>query len=398
MNNLRIPFRISELIYRNIRNEISEEEKQELNEWIEMNTLNKDLYIKVISEENISSKLTSYNLFNKNSAWQKVVEKIEEPSVNRVFKPYKMLRYAAVILVPLLIGGYFALKIFDKHPDTIIVPGSHKAVLTLGNGKQIELNNTTKETIIKDEKVNILDAGKTLKYIAEKIKETTTEHLIYNTLSTPKGGEYTVELTDGTKIWLNADSRLRYPVKFSVNERKVFIEGEAYFEVSKDPDKPFIVNVNNMQIKVLGTSFNVMAYSDENNIATTLVEGKVQINTVHDSINNKNCIIIKPGEQALLMKNNNTIHVKEVNTEVYTAWKEGMFVIANETLESLMRRLGRWYNFETRFINPETRNYHFSGTLGRYENINEILEMISLTTNIFFEIRDNTIFVNSKKI
>ena len=398
MDNLNASFEIAELIFREVRNEINEEEKTVLHNWLSESSANKELYQKIINQKLIVEKLIILNKFDKQFAWQKVSKQIRKPAANKIIVLKKLLRYAA-ILIPALVAGYLIIQktVIDKNhqlADVVsIQTGTQKAILTLGSGSEIELKNSIKEVIFSEQEAEIIDADNTLQYIAKKIHITKE---VYNTLETPKGGEYSVQLADGTKIWLNAASKLTYPVEFVGNKRKVQIEGEAYFEVAKNRNKPFVVSTGKMEVEVLGTSFNVMSYRNEQNIQTTLVEGKIIVKTKEESNRNQSAIEISPGEQVVLEKENNRLISKQVDTDIYTAWKDGKFVVANETLEDFMRRLERWYNFETQYSSDELRNYHFSGTLDRYSNISDLLELISLTTNLSFEIKSKTILVKQK--
>ncbi len=389
------------MIIRQLRKEISEEEKTVLQNWLTESPANKKLYHKIIDQAHIKEKLKAYGKYNKQNAWKKIMKQIRKPGANRTVSLNKFLRYAA-IFIPTLIGGYLFIHHTLTESNNQIVntlsieTGTQKALLTLGNGIEIELKNSTEEVIISEQEADIIDVDNTLRYITTEVPGKTEVQEVYNTLETPRGGEYSIVLADGTKIWLNAASKLSYPVDFIGDKRKVQIEGEAYFEVAENRNKPFIVSSSEMEIEVLGTSFNVMSYKDEESILTTLVEGKVRVKMTDGGNRNLSSIGIIPGEQVVFKKEKNTLSSMQVDTDIYTAWKDGKFIVANETLEDLMRRLGRWYNFETDYSSSELRNYHFSGTLDRYSNISDLLELISLTTNLSFEIKSKTIIVKHK--
>jgi transmembrane sensor len=401
MKNLKIPFEISECIFRQLKDEANKQDKLMLQKWLNENPSNKELYDKITNTTLIEKKLMRYEKYNKDKAWQNILEQKEKPAHNKKIRLQKIIRYAAAILIPVMIGSYFLFRssLFDRDNMPVIsekiVPGTQKAVLTLGNGEKIMLNNTERKTITAEKKVNITDAGNMVKYIP--LKKEGAKAIIYNTLETPRGGEYSIVLSDGTRIRLNAASKLRFPVTFPDKERRVYIEGEAYFEVTKNKTSPFVVITDQMEITVLGTSFNVMAYKEEDNIETTLVEGMVKIKSGNNGLENTKSIEINPGEQAFLVKETQTLGSRKVNTKLYTAWKDGKLIFSNEPLDVLMRRLERWYNFETKYSSPEIKNYHFSGTLDRYQDFSGILEMISMTTSISFEIKNNVVYVTSKK-
>lgn len=392
-------FKIAELIFRDLQGRLTGEEEDILRKWIALTPENRALYEKIIDEDTILARLKAYDEVNSEKAWEKIDSLISEKNKNRRLHISHFMKYAAAVLIPALLITYIYVRKhgYDRQNQVAhtveILPGTQRAILTLSDGKQIELNVSGQEAVIKENEVNIHNASKTLRYLEDTTQKNEFGEIAYNTLATPKGGEYYLELTDGTKIWLNADSKLRYPTLFAKDERRVFLEGEAYFEVKKNPAKPFIVDAYEMETRVLGTSFNITAYSDDKNMATTLAEGAVKVSIVSNTADESANLVLKPGEQAVLEKESNTFNILKVDTETYTAWKEGKFVIANEELESIMRRLGRWYNFETQFTSPETRYLHFSGTIGRYDTIESILEMISLTTKISFEIKDKVVYV-----
>jgi len=401
MEKLKIPFEIADILFRQLKHDLNREEEIRLQNWLEKDPSNSSLYHRIKEEGYIRKKLKRYEDYDKKTAWLNIIRQIDQPVSTRRMVLRKLIPYAAAILILAAIGGYlfFNHLLFDTKNQVvktgIIVPGTQKAILTLGNGEKIALNNTMEEVVIPEQQVDIVDANNTLTYL-EKEPEKKEKTIVYNTLETPRGGEYHVVLSDGTRIWLNAVSKLRYPTEFSGDVRYVEIEGEAYFEVAENRRKPFIVNTGKMEIVVLGTSFNVMAYCDEENIETTLIEGSVKVNIVNEVNSDLNAIEITPGQQAVFVKEQNILEQKKVNTEVFTAWMDGKFIIDHESLEGLMRRLGRWYDFETEYTDPEIRNYHFSGTIKRYDNISSILEMIALTTHISFEIKNNTVIATKK--
>jgi ferric-dicitrate binding protein FerR (iron transport regulator) len=261
----------------------------------------------------------------------------------------------------------------------------------LGNGETIKLGCEEERKLIAAKQSNIIDTNSTLIYT--KAAQLAEQKGTFNTLQTPQGGEYSLVLTDGTKIWLNAASEIKYPVQFNDTIRQVFLKGEAYFEVVENKSKPFIVNTNNIYVTVLGTSFDVMAYQDEENIKTTLVRGRVKIETTTKDTKQTEKVYLQPGQQAVLENTSNKLVVKTVETEIYTSWKEGKFVFNNETLGEIMRKLQRWYVFDIKYRDEETKKIHFSGTVKRYDNISNIIDMIEMTTNIKFEVKENVIMV-----
>jgi ferric-dicitrate binding protein FerR (iron transport regulator) len=296
-----------------------------------------------------------------------------------------------------MIGGFVWIYFGKKEQasmatiDTVIQPGSQKALLVLADGATVEFDD--------DEPLAELDQGdavirneKNELVYSEKERFGRSRRLVYNELRTPRGGGYSLSLADGSKVWLNAGSSLRFPVSFSDSTRHVFLEGEAYFQVTHN-GKPFIVTSGEMDVRVLGTSFNVLAYPDEQQLVTTLVEGSVRIDLGGKESEAVSSRILRADDQAVISIANADIEVSKVNTSQYTSWIEGKLEFHNEDLDKVMKRLARWYDFEYEFENNGAKDFHFSARFDNSENISTILEMLELTTDVKFELRENTIVV-----
>ena len=397
MKNNMDEYKIAELIFLELQENISDADKKVLHNWINESEENTILYQKIITEKNIVNKIGTYNKIDKKAAWSNLNLLIDKKTNVRKINFIKVIKYAAVISIPIIIGAYYLFNnILQSDKNEIaevhtISPGTQKAILTTSTNNKIELGKTEKKQVFRFSKAVVTDTSQTLTYQKnEEVIEQEVE-ITYNTLETPRGGEYTLVLSDGTTVYLNAESNLVFPEAFPGESREVTLEGEAYFEVTKSESKPFIVKTNEYDIKVYGTAFNVSAYESDNFTHTTLVEGSVGLTY------NKDEIKLEPGEQANLNKTTHEISKKEVDTYVYIAWKDGKFVFANESLENILKRLSRWYNTEAYYEKEKLKNYHFSGTLNRYDNIDEILNMIALTTNIKFKIENQMILVKEKK-
>ncbi|MGY0036944.1 FecR family protein [Pedobacter sp. NJ-S-72] len=209
-------------------------------------------------------------------------------------------------------------------------------------------------------------------------------------METPKGGQYQLVLPDGTKVWLNAASSLRYPVAFQGNERKVELTGEAYFEVAKDKTRPFEVYSNNQVVQVLGTHFNINAYSNEPFVSTTLLEGSVKVT---NSLTNAQKII-RPGQQSLISKDGQAgIEVKNMDLDEAVAWKNGYFMFNEEELESILKKVSRWYNVDVQYEQEELKHQLFSGTLSKYSNVSQVLKKLEMLQSIHFKIEGRKIIV-----
>lgn len=274
-------------------------------------------------------------------------------------------------------------KINTQHLNAQIKirPGQNKAVLTLSNGKSISLNEQNNGELA-------TDAGVIVTKLSDgQLSYSTSEDQVkgalqFNTISTPKGGQYMVTLPDGTKVWLNAHSLLRYPVYFAGKERVVEVEGEAYFEVTKNKLKPFKVIAKDIEVKVLGTHFNVTAYADESS-ETTLLEGSVDVNSK----------ILFPGQQAQINNQTKKLSVSNVNTDEVVAWKNGLFIFRNEDIQSIMKKISRWYDVEVEFKDKKILNERFGGTFSRSGELSEMLESMSLTGMIHFKMEGRRVIV-----
>ncbi|MBA4276391.1 FecR family protein [Flavobacterium sp.] len=273
-----------------------------------------------------------------------------------------------------------------------IAPGGNRGILTLSNGKQIVLADiSAKDTIAKEGKqaeVTIkMSANGVITYVinpnAEAPKVAANS---FNTLSTPTGGQYNIVLADGTKVFLNAVSSIKYPTQFNGNQRVVELEGEAYFEVAKDRTKPFIVKSGNQAIEVLGTHFNVHAYDNEAVVKTTLLEGSVAVTHKNQKA------ILKPGQQSNVSDNFNKIAIREVDTEAAIAWKNGRFKFDNADLKTVMRQLERWYGIKVEY-RGDVSEVTFNGGTFRNKNLSEVLKVLELS-NIKFKVEGKTIIVD----
>ena len=301
---------------------------------------------------------------------------------------------AAVILI-LTTGGYFLLKGNQQGQKLAsnkknlpagqdVAPGSNKAILTLADGTNVILDTANNGAISKQGSVTVIKLNGQLAYNKENV---TSTEILYNTITTPKGGQYQLVLADGSRVWLNAASSLRFPTAFTGKERRVQLTGEGYFEVAHDASRPFRVTVNDMDVQVLGTHFNINSYADEPVIKATLLEGRVMIKK------NDNLIYLNPGQQAIVQPGQDNIKVDyDVDVEEVVAWKNGLFVFNKTPLENIMRQIERWYNVNVVYQGNVPQG-PFSGTIGRNTNLSEVLKILEYSSDIRFTVRDNTITV-----
>lgn len=295
------------------------------------------------------------------------------------FLPSRWLRYAAMLLLLLGAGMYFLVLDRKKpHPSTTpsmaqkhdVSPGSNGAILTLSDGKQLVLDSLQHGVIAQQPGTQITLTDGQLAYAPAT---TVTEHAAFNTMSTPKGRQFHLQLPDGTHAWLNAASSITYPTTFSGKERKVTITGEVYFEVTKDPRKPFKVKADKgAEIEVLGTHFNANTYTDEPRQHITLIEGAVRVTADHQTQ------ILKPGQQAQVQPNGSVTLEKNANIEKVMAWRRGVFNFDNASLAEVMRQLARWYNVEVVYEGP-VPVAQCQGWIQRDLNLSDVLEGLNRT-------------------
>lgn len=308
---------------------------------------------------------------------------------------FRIFKYAALVTVLLSVGGgIFWLKFPTSDSDLVVLADEipcfdvDKPILTIGTGEQIILSSDAqvKKSLLD---VNVCFVGSnSLKY---NIKEGDAEQSVaYNKLKIPRGCEFYLTLSDGSRVWLNADSELKYPDVFCNGERKVYLSGEAYFEVMQDSVAPFKVCVSDMELEVLGTSFNVKAYEDENVIATTLVTGKIV--QYYPVIDKK--IVLEPSKQSVYNSSSRTLTTRVVDIQDVIAWKEAKIIARNQRLEDILRSLSRWYNFEVVYENPELKDVRFHLHSKRFDDIKMILDVLQATNGIHVRYQGNKIYIS----
>ena len=306
-------------------------------------------------------------------------------------------RLAAIAAVFLLLTGTgLVLWIHRPHQQPLatqkpapvwkndVEPGGNKAVLTLSDGSQINLNGADNGDLAQQGNTKVIKlAGGQLAY---HTTGPAAKEILYNTMSTPRGGQYQLSLPDGTRVWLNASSSITYPTAFSGKERKVVMSGEAYFEVTSRPLMPFKVLAQDMEVNVVGTHFNVNAYADESSVSTTLLEGAVKV-----SAGSHLPMLIKPGQQAVYGAGTGLSLVADADTEESIAWKEGLFSFNGADLPSIMRQLARWYDLDIRYEGPISKR-RFTGKVFRNLKLSETLKVLELN-HIHFRIEGNRVMV-----
>lgn len=376
------------LIDRYLNNEVSSEEENILIDFFESfqgsGEWDEELWG---SKEQLEKKLEE--------ALREAVEKeSQEKAAYRGLRFSLWHKIAATAIIAFTIGFFLNNRPWDttsfplvseKHADIDLRPGGDIATLTLADGSIINLNDSTRQEIVLSEG-SIVQKNEQGQLVYNLVNIPQTKEVSYNTLSTPKGGQYQVILPDGSKVWLNSETSLRFPTSFVGNERKVDLIGEAYFEVAKDKSKQFKVNVKGMEVLALGTEFNVNAYEGDEISSTTLFEGSVSVSKDAERV------LLKPGQNAKLNKADGTLNQGQADLEAEVAWKNGYFVFNNEEIKSIMLKLSRWYDADIEY-EGNMINKRFTAIISRRSNISEILEILENTGTIHFKIEGRRVKV-----
>ncbi|WP_338876031.1 FecR domain-containing protein [Spirosoma sp. SC4-14] len=410
-------FEQAELIVGYLKGELTDQQKAELNDWIAQSDRNKALFEKLTSEDAVQRELELLASFDKEAAWERIVAATDyDKPVYTTYIGYRWIKYAAAALV-LVVSGLLGYRFLYKsepvkqvaQQPADVSPGSDKAILTLADASQIILDDATNGEIARQGGITITKtADGQLVYDASRLAPSgTTENaskLVYNTITTPRGGKFRIVLPDGSRVWLNAASSLTYPTAFLENTRKVELKGEAYFEIAHANDvhrkaMPFLVVTVGQVVEVLGTHFNINSYSDENSVKTTLLEGKVKVTRTHTkSIEHKAeqaALVLKPGQQAQLDLNSRAKLnlVAKVDLEEAVAWKNGQFQFKDTDLPTIMRQISRWYDVEVDFQGkiPETK---FRGKISRDVPLSQFFQILQLS-GVNFKIEGRKIIVKA---
>ncbi len=307
-------------------------------------------------------------------------------------RSFYWLSVAAAVLIIISLGIKFyqhrdsqkEVLVTNKKFVQDVAPGGNKAFLTLANGTKLSLTDANDGELARQAGISIVktEDGQLVYNLSNTGNEGSKDHLL-NTIETPRGGQYQINLPDGSRIWLNAASSLRYPVVFSGSERKVELKGEAYFEIAENKASPFRVVSNNQIVEVLGTHFNINSYPEEGNVRTTLIEGSVKVRSGNNSA------MLKPGQQSQV---GNSIHVTQADTYETIAWKNGKTQFSNADIKTIMRMLSRWYDVEVEY-QGEMIGTGFGGSVSRSKNISEILKLLELTGDVHFKIEGRRVTV-----
>ncbi len=373
-----------QLIWKCINNVADSDEVNEFEVWVKSDVRHQQLvdHLKLNKDD---AQISEQNI---NFQWKRLNRNIGK---RKIKLKNNWLQYAAAILILTIIGAS-VFKLIEQRKshivaEQIIQPGSSKAILTLDNGQLLVLNDSIPQKI-RNTKGNII-AADTLSELCYT-SQVRSEKIEYNTIEIPRGGEYKLVLADGSTVWLNSQTKLRFPITFQNNIREVYLEGEALFDVKSDSRKPFIVHTNNSSVKVYGTTFNIMCYSDENEEQTTLVEGSVAL-----MYNNKE-VFIKPGQQSKITKNSKEVILKEVDTTLYTDWYKGMFLFENMPLNEVARKISRWYDVQFFFSNEEIKTRKMSGGMKRDTDFDQFMKLIGQSVGADIKVNDKSVLITAK--
>lgn len=401
---------LTRLFKRYLADECSEDEKRLLFESLSAEEF-RSLYLQLIEENlelNADETLQNQPHVREilQEARKKIAETIGEPPSTPAQIPGRFWHWsipaAAVILCACAITFYFfrAEKVSERIPEVYtaapdIGPGGNKAILTLADGSKISLTDAGKGTLAREQGVSVTKSadGQITYNIEQAGNAADNAQDAFNTIATPRGGQYNVVLPDGTRIWLNAASSITYPVKFGKEQRRVVLHGEAYFEVARQQGEgrsgriPFIVATADQEVEVLGTHFNINGYTDEPMVKTTLLEGKVRV-----SQKSGGNAILAPGQQSRTSRDRNNVQVVNADLKAEMAWKSNQFFFEDEPIESIMRQIARWYDVEV-IYKDDLKNKTVWGSMTRFSNISKVLNIIEQTGNVHFKIEGRQVMV-----
>ena len=380
---------IFELIAEYSAGTISPADAELLRERLESDAEAMRLFREIRETEKILKSVQAQEKIDLQKSWQR----LDSSLAGRPRKGWRLfwtvgLVVAASVALLLMFVSPFTRQV--EQPGTLvsqvgITPGGVKAILQSEDGKMIDLTSSTSSRIVtSDGLVLVNDSLKGLRFDQSKLEN---QPMKYHTLAVPVGGEYHFTLADGTRVWVNSASEVRFPNCFSGGKREIYVKGEVYLEVARDEKHPFVVHAGENEVRVLGTRFNLTAYPDEQKVITTLVEGSVEF------WNDQSSIRLKPGEQSVLDRETNNLEKQKVEVSIYTSWVSGTYEYERMPLSDITRQLSRWYDVQFVYETTEFSNHPFTGVVKRDQSLEEVLSIIEKTTNIKFKISGRTIII-----
>ncbi|RKD90832.1 FecR family protein [Mangrovibacterium diazotrophicum] len=376
---------IQQLAYKWKNNTISPHEREELEDWYNQNPQKAIEWTKDLDSDALRERLLG-NIISTNRK-NDVTKKAKKSLIG----VYKYASAAAVLIIAL--GLWFLLDNRKSIPDSQVVteavidipPGRQAATLILGNGMKVELDTMSSGGVLAQSNVLISKAGTTINYQVTDAMPPEKGLVDFNTIYTNRGNQFQLTLVDGTKVWLNSESSITYPARFDGVIRKVELTGEAFFEVAKNPNQPFVVTARGVDVKVLGTHFNISAYNDDQFIKTTLVEGSVQV------YNQAHSVRIIPGEQASIGNLQSEIKVSQVDVNQVLAWQQGFFEFTNATLPEIVKQISRWYDVDIR-VEEGVLDKRFGGRISNRLSLTRLLDLLG-GSGIYYEKNDSVLVI-----
>lgn len=390
------PETIAQIIERSLRGQLNDEEQRVLDQWKKESPLNEELYDQLQDPQYVAREVQLF----READWQKAFERFQEEHPFQQSRTPVIRRYwvaAASVVLLFAVGLYYyffsgsspSQKVVNNEKVTqqsVVLPASRQATLILADNKTIQLNNAPTGEVVRDASASVQKTAEgELRY--EGVGK--SSNTVYHTLVIPRGGFYNLTLADGTKVWLNAGSSLRFPATFSGKERKVTLSGEAYFEVKKNKEMPFWVETDKGAVQVLGTHFDIKHYRGEP-MFTTLIEGSVKVASEQATANK----ILVPGQQAVIRERSSTINVNKVNVALATGWKNGVFAFNRASLKDMMNELVRWYDIDVVYHSDVQSSAVFMGEFDRNIELSILLKQLGQMSDLNFDIQGRTVTVS----
>lgn len=379
------------LLFKRITGNITEEEELQLEEWRVENESHQQLYDRLLDIQTLEREYKRRKVIDVQRPMAEMRRRIKADTGKLYGLNRTRLAVAASIAILICISTVQFFLYFTDKPSSFeqtrtelaiagIKPGATKAVLTMPDGSEVTLGGddaSNKKTIEK----NLVRSPK-------------VQAVAKLNLKVPRGGEFKIVLEDSTEVWLNAESKLIYPEKFSSNERKVTITGEAYLKVSHDANRPFFVETDGQIVRVHGTEFNIRSYNEDEQVYTTLVTGSISLTKANESSGE---LMLTPGHQSLFSKVNAEAFVKPIDVDVVTSWRRGRFVFEEQNLKQIMQDLSRWYSFDYQFENENLQKIVFKGSIPRYSEFSTVLAILEKSGGLSFSVDGSTVKISSPK-
>ncbi len=374
--------KLDERLLRYLLEEMETSEREEVEAWMEENDQNRNYFrdfqkthLELLWSVQARETRTDFNTFRR---------KLRKPLSVKLW-----YRVAAVVVLMVSIGGWFVWSESSKNEwlsrNEMIQPGKVQAKLYLSSGAAVEIGGEARD--LKEQDGTSIKVSETGKLSYEKESANGSSKVVMNRVEVPRGGEFSLVLEDGTQVWLNAESELRYPIHFRGEERVVYLKGEAYFNVVKNSDAAFLVQVDEFTVKVYGTEFNVNAY-EADRVETVLTQGSVSMRCGDEEV------MLKPNQKGAYFKSDGTMRVEDVNVLSYVAWKNGDFIFKDESLESIMNKLARWYDLDVFYQNKELKEIRLSGNLKRYKDVQDLFNAFEKISEARIKVDGRTVVVS----